>query len=94
MFIHQSKFIILTRICLDNRKNEQEEIEQESEESECPDYFSNINMAKKQTISQVPPQNYIVPKNRKLFKGKGGSKSFMKAKPKQEDKDDYTIELI
>jgi hypothetical protein len=86
--------VFLTRLDLDNRKNEQEEVEQESEESECPDYFFNINKGRKQSVAQVPPQNYIVPKNRKLFKGKGGSKSFMKTKPKQEDKDDYTIELI
>lgn len=81
---------------IDNKVNEEDELEEEDDEDEFLDYFSNINFEKKQPAAQVPPQNSIIPRKRKLYKGKFGSKSFrqQKAKPKEEEKDDYKIELI
>lgn len=77
-------------------KKDEAEGESESEESEWPDYFAGINFEKKVSAVQVPPQNYIKPKNRQFFKNKGGSRSFMKGKPKPkgEKADDFNIELI
>lgn len=74
----------------------EDEVDSESsEESECPDYFMNINWGKKQSAAQIPPQNYIIPKDRSILKNKLGSLSFMKKmKSKPEDKDTYKIELI
>jgi hypothetical protein len=66
-----------------------------SEESECPDYFANINWIKKQSTGQVPPQNFITPKDRSIYKSKLGSISLMRRmKSKPEEKDTYKIELI
>lgn len=85
---------VLTKLYLEPIGDE--ESEGESEESECPDYFSAINTEKKKSVVHVPPQNYIKPKKLSLLKNKGGSKSFLKSrpKPKADSKDDFNIELI
>lgn len=76
--------------------NDFEEVDSESsEESEWPDFFMNISWGKKQSAAQIPPQNYIIPKDRSMLRNKLGSRSFIKkSKSKIEEKDAYKIELI
>ena len=90
--LKQSNFL------LENKIYDDFEIEMDSEgseEPECPDFFVNINWNKKQSAAQIPPQNYIIPKDRSILKNKLGNRSFMKRiKSKPDEKDTYKIELI
>ena len=75
-------------------ENRDDEASEEESEEECPDYFANITHEKNESHNQVPPQNYIKPKNRKLFKSMGNRSFKQKAKEKKEDKIGLNIELI
>lgn len=74
-------------------ENRDDDVSEEESEEECPDYFANITHEKNKSHNQVPPQNYIKPKNRKLFKLMG-SRSFKQKAKKKEDKIGFNIELI
>ena len=78
----------------DNCSNEldDKEDEGEGEEGEPIDYFANIVFQKRESTAHKPPQNYIKPKNRKLFKS-AGNMSFKKSKQNEKQEDEYNISI-
>jgi hypothetical protein len=62
---------------------EVEDEEASEEESDCPDYFMNIIAKKHQSAVQVPPQNYIKPKNKGFFRDKKKFKTSFRMKKKE-----------
>lgn len=55
-----------------------------------------VNAEKRQHAVQIPPQNYIKPKNKSFFKDKRKFKTSFRVKKKEseDEKNTYKIELI
>jgi len=65
----------------------------DDDESECPDFFTNVSLKKAEHLGQMPPQNYIVPKLRSRHKSLSGLARKRRAEAK-EAKPGLNIELV